>query len=183
MRGSPLAAMEGAVIRPGDDRYDQARGIYNRLLDARPALIARPAGVADVARALELSRQEGYEVAVRSGGHSIAGHGTTDGVLGGAVARVPATATAFAHRRRRLVCSVVAAGFDPSRADHHRAWVRSVADRLAPLSKGAYLNFVGVGDEDQLDEVYPPATLRRLAAVKARYDPGNLFRRNLNIRP
>ena len=104
-------------------------------------------------------------------------------VLGGAVARVPAAATAYAHRQRNLLCSVVAAGFEPPRAAHHRAWVSSVADQLSPLARGAYLNFLDAADADRLDEVYPPATRDRLVAVKNAYDPDNFFRRNLNVRP
>jgi FAD/FMN-containing dehydrogenase len=77
----------------------------------------------------------------------------------------------------------VAAGFEPDRADVHRAWVAALADRLAPMSKGAYLNFVDTDDEHRLDDVYPPATRERLVTVKARYDPDNVFHRNLTIPP
>jgi FAD/FMN-containing dehydrogenase len=69
----------GAVIRPGDDGYDSARRVWNGIHDKRPALIARCTGVADVLHALRVAREHGLEVAVRSGGHSVAGHGTCDG--------------------------------------------------------------------------------------------------------
>jgi hypothetical protein len=104
-------------------------------------------------------------------------------VLGGAISRVPETATAYAHRRRNLICSVVAAGFDRSEARPHRLWVTSVTDELGYLARGAYVNFLDAADQHRLDEVYPEETRRRLADVKARYDPDNLFHRNLNIRP
>jgi FAD/FMN-containing dehydrogenase len=104
-------------------------------------------------------------------------------VLGGAVGRVPVDATAFAHRRRKLLCSVVAAGFAEDDSDRHRRWVRSLADALRHLAKGAYLNFLDAADEARLHETYPDGTYQRLAEVKRRYDPSNRFRRNLNIRP
>jgi FAD/FMN-containing dehydrogenase len=104
-------------------------------------------------------------------------------VLGGAVGRVPVDATAFAHRRRRLLCSVVAAGFAEDDSDRHRRWVRSLGDALGHLAKGAYLNFLDAADEGRLHETYPDPTYQRLAQVKRRYDPSNRFRRNLNVRP
>ena len=104
-------------------------------------------------------------------------------VLGGAVARVPVEATAFAHRRRKLLCSVVAAGFAEDDSDRHRRWVRSLAGALGYLVKGAYLNFLDAADGGRLHETYPDGTYQRLAEVKRRYDPSNRFRRNLNIRP
>ena len=104
-------------------------------------------------------------------------------VLGGAIARVSPEATAFAHRHRRLACSMVTAGFDASHADRHRAWVEGIARQLAHLSKGAYVNFVGMSQDAHLHDAYPPATLRRLEKLKALYDPKNVFHRNLNIQP
>jgi FAD/FMN-containing dehydrogenase len=104
-------------------------------------------------------------------------------VTGGAVARVAPDATAFGHRHRDLVCSVVAAGFTPSTVDQYRAWVRSVVDGLAHLAMGAYVNFVGDANEAPLAAAYPPSTLHRLARIKANYDPDNVFHRNLNVVP
>jgi hypothetical protein len=104
-------------------------------------------------------------------------------VLGGAIARVPSDATAFAHRQRRLLTSVVAAGFDPAEVDRHRAWVESLYRAMAHLAQGAYVNFLGAGGEARRSEAYPDASYRRLAEVKYRYDPTNAFRRTLNIWP
>jgi FAD/FMN-containing dehydrogenase len=66
------------LLRPGDDGYDEARTIFNGMIDRRPAAIARCAGVADVIEALALARESGLEVAVRGGGHSVAGHAIID---------------------------------------------------------------------------------------------------------
>jgi FAD/FMN-containing dehydrogenase len=104
-------------------------------------------------------------------------------VLGGAISRLPIDATAFAHRQRRLLCSVVAAGFAEADTDRHRRWVQSLSGAIRHLAKGAYLNFLDAADESRLHETYPDSTYRRLVEVKRRYDPTNLFHRNLNIRP
>jgi FAD/FMN-containing dehydrogenase len=104
-------------------------------------------------------------------------------VLGGAISRMPVDATAFAHRQRRLLCSVVAAGFAAADTDRHRSWVQSLSGAIRYLAKGAYVNFLDAADESRLHEAYPDSTYRRLVQVKRRYDPTNLFHRNLNIRP
>jgi FAD/FMN-containing dehydrogenase len=69
----------GQVITPDDDCYDAARAVFFGDLDAQPAVIVRAANAADVARVIGVARETGLELAVRSGGHSGAGHGTTDG--------------------------------------------------------------------------------------------------------
>ncbi|MBS0244640.1 MAG: FAD-dependent oxidoreductase, partial [Proteobacteria bacterium] len=69
----------GDLLRPGDAGYDETRRVHNGLIDKRPALIARCRGVADVVDALHLTRQLGLEVAVRGGGHNVAGRATIDG--------------------------------------------------------------------------------------------------------
>ena len=71
--------LRGELIRPGDDGYDAAREIWNAAHDARPALIIRCAGVGDVMRAVDFARSEDLTVAVRGGGHSVAGFSTVDG--------------------------------------------------------------------------------------------------------
>jgi FAD/FMN-containing dehydrogenase len=71
--------LTGRLIRPEDDGYDEARSIWNGAHDARPAMIVRCAGVADVMRAVDFARSEDLIVAVRGGGHSIPGFSTVDG--------------------------------------------------------------------------------------------------------
>src|SRR5688572_20393927 len=79
--GSFSASLSGAVLRPGDDRYEAARLVHNGLIDKRPALIARCRGAADVSAAVAFARETGLEISVRGGGHSIAGRCVTDGGL------------------------------------------------------------------------------------------------------
>jgi len=73
--------LKGRVITPGDPVYEHARTIAYSVSDRRPAAIARVADAADVARVITLARQSGAEVAVRSGGHSPAGHSLSDGIV------------------------------------------------------------------------------------------------------
>jgi FAD/FMN-containing dehydrogenase len=69
----------GQLLRPADVGYEEARRVHNGLVDKRPALIARCCGLADVVDAVKLARKLGLEVAVRGGGHNVAGRATIDG--------------------------------------------------------------------------------------------------------
>jgi FAD/FMN-containing dehydrogenase len=69
------------LIGNHDPKYDEARAVYNSMIDKRPAVIAECATPEDVAHALELASREGYAVAVRAGGHSVAGVSVNDGGL------------------------------------------------------------------------------------------------------
>lgn len=69
----------GELLLPGDPGYEEARLVHNGLIDKRPALIARCRGVADVVDAVKLAQRLGLEVAVRGGGHNVAGRATIDG--------------------------------------------------------------------------------------------------------
>ena len=71
--------LEGQVLTPEDHAYDEARTVFAAHIDRRPALIARVAGPDDIARVIAHARETGSELAVRSGGHSPAGHGVSDG--------------------------------------------------------------------------------------------------------
>ena len=68
----------GEIYQPGDAGYDDARVVFNGMFDRRPALILRPAGTADVIRAVGLARLSGAPLAIRGGGHSVAGFSLCD---------------------------------------------------------------------------------------------------------
>ncbi|HET8590281.1 MAG TPA: FAD-binding oxidoreductase [Nakamurella sp.] len=102
--------------------------------------------------------------------------------LGGAFGRVPADATAFAHRdaRTMVMCGLLlpAGATDAEVEQGLQPW-----QEVAALGTGTYLNFQGSATPEDLAAAYPPATYARLAQVKRRYDPANRFARNHNIAP
>jgi FAD/FMN-containing dehydrogenase len=104
-------------------------------------------------------------------------------VLGGAMARVPAEATAFAHRASRIMVNVASFYEGPQDRTVREAWVSQFASALHQDDAGAYVNFLGDEGEGRIRDAYPGPTWDRLVAVKARYDPTNLFRLNQNIPP
>ena len=104
-------------------------------------------------------------------------------VLGGAMARVAADATAFAHRSSRIMINVASFYEGPADKDLRAVWVDGLAAALQQDDRGAYVNFLADEGEERVRAAYPGSTWDRLAAVKARYDPTNLFRLNQNIPP
>ncbi len=102
--------------------------------------------------------------------------------LGGAAGRVPDDATAYAHRGRRFMANVAA--FYSGREDvaGKTAWVDELTRALEP-APGVYVNFLGDEGEARVHDAYPPATWARLAEIKRRYDPDNVFHRNQNVPP
>lgn len=104
-------------------------------------------------------------------------------VLGGAMARVPAEATAFPHRDRRMVVTMGALQMGPGDLALQEAWIDGFLSALRPSASGAFVNFMGVEGDARVREAYPGGTYERLATVKRRYDPTNLFRLNQNIAP
>jgi FAD/FMN-containing dehydrogenase len=104
-------------------------------------------------------------------------------VLGGAVARVPDDATAYAHRSRRIMVNVAAFYDGPDDRPRRQGWVDEFASALVQGDGGKYVNFVGDEGEAGVRAAYPGPTWDRLAAIKRRYDPANLFHRNQNVPP
>jgi FAD/FMN-containing dehydrogenase len=104
--------------------------------------------------------------------------------LGGAMARVASDATAFAHRERRYFVAIIGLWLDPAEdAAIHEAWTSALWRTIRHEGSGVYVNFLEVEGPDRVREAYPPATYARLAAIKRRYDPRNLFRFNQNVPP
>ena len=103
-------------------------------------------------------------------------------VLGGAMARVPADATAFAHRDRPIMAGVGAVYEHAADRPAHDAWADGFAAALRG-GPGVYVNFLSDEGLERVREAYPGPTWDRLVEVKRRYDPHNLFHRNQNIPP
>src|SRR5690349_13541582 len=73
------ATLTGSVAIPGDEAFESGRQVHNARYDRTPTIIVRAADAEDVSRTVRLAAATGLELAVRSGGHSLAGHGTTEG--------------------------------------------------------------------------------------------------------
>ncbi|MGW6279832.1 FAD-binding oxidoreductase [Kribbella sp. NPDC055071] len=100
--------------------------------------------------------------------------------VGAAVARVPAEATAYAHRQAELMFATTIIGPPPAIAAGRPA-LEAIWTKLTPHTTGAYANFLATATEDDVAAIYPPPTHKRLATAKHHYDPTNLFATNHNI--
>ncbi len=103
--------------------------------------------------------------------------------MGGAIARVSNDATAYAHRRSRIVASLTTVYEGPDDRPVREDWMTGFAAALQQSDRGAYVNFLGDEGPERIHAAYPGRTWDRLAEVKARYDPDNLFRLNQNVPP
>jgi hypothetical protein len=103
-------------------------------------------------------------------------------VLGGAAARVEDDATAYAHRKARIMLSFLTLDA-PFNLERNEAWVGKCLSTMKTSAPGVYVNFVANEGKDRLHEAYPEKTWNRLRQVKRRYDPMNVFHLNQNIPP
>jgi len=104
-------------------------------------------------------------------------------VLGGAISRVPAEATAYAHRDRPMMVNVAAFYEEEGQRQSRWTWVENLAKTLTDGDNAGYVGFLADEGPDRVRAAYPGETWERLRRVKAAYDPDNLFRRNQNIPP
>jgi FAD/FMN-containing dehydrogenase len=103
--------------------------------------------------------------------------------LGGAVNQISPEATAYPHRDIGFVLNIHTRWRDPADDGTCIAWARSVFNACKPFATGGvYVNFMPEEEKDRVANAYL-GNAERLAAIKARYDPHNLFRINQNIRP
>ncbi len=103
--------------------------------------------------------------------------------LGGAIADVPADATAFAHRRAAHMTTIVGVWDPGADAAPEIDWARSTWAATRRLARGTYVNHLENEGAARVREAYPAATFERLTALKTRLDPANVFRHNQNIPP
>jgi FAD/FMN-containing dehydrogenase len=107
--------------------------------------------------------------------------------IGGAVARIPHDATAYAGRHVAHTMSIDAVWLPDESGEHaaaETAWARRFLQALQPHRAGVYVNFLDSDDDSsRVREAYGDQIYRRLAEVKAEYDPDNAFHHNKNIRP
>jgi len=102
--------------------------------------------------------------------------------LGGAIARVPNDATAYAHRDRPVMANVAALYGSPEERETHEAWVDDLSTAIQRGPVAAYVNFLGDEGPERVRAAYPGPTWDRLLEIKRRYDPDDLFRLNQNLR-
>jgi FAD/FMN-containing dehydrogenase len=104
--------------------------------------------------------------------------------VGGAVGRVDKDETAFTHRSEPYILNIVGLWMAQEEPASHIAWARTFSEDVRPFSAGAeYVNFLADEGKDRVKAAYGPGTYERLAGLKKRYDPDNLFRLNQNILP
>jgi FAD/FMN-containing dehydrogenase len=103
--------------------------------------------------------------------------------LGGALARVPEDATAYAHRKSPIMVHLAAFYSTPAEKASRQRWIEEFAGAIDQGDPAVYTNFMGDEPGERVRAAYPGATWERLARVKQRYDPDNLFRLNQNIPP
>lgn len=105
--------------------------------------------------------------------------------LGNAARRVPAGDTAFGHRHALTEWATNAVFLDPGESEVHIRWARELATDMLPFSSGAYINQVGTEEEEGAEAIQAAFgdNFQRLADLKQKYDPTNLFSHNQNIRP
>lgn len=145
--------------------------------DYRPLAVARTMFVDTVGEdeaALILDRLAASDAALRA---------VQLRVLGGAIADVSPDATAYAHRASRIMVNVAAFYDGPADLPVRQAWVADFAEALRQGDAGAYVNFLADESLERIRAAYPGPTWDRLAAVKAVYDPDNVFSRNQNVPP
>jgi hypothetical protein len=107
-------------------------------------------------------------------------------VLGGAYSRAPEEATAFGGSRAlTYMVNIAAAAPTPELYEADRTWVRTFWSALVPhaVGVGSYINFLTDPDNDRVRAAYGPQKYDRLARIKAKYDPDNIFHLNANIPP
>jgi FAD/FMN-containing dehydrogenase len=112
------SSFKGQMIGPADAVYDEARAIYNAMIDRRPALILRPVDTADVIRAIGLARLGGVPLAVRGGGHSVAGFSTCDAGVVVDLSAMKAVAVDPERRRVRAQGGLIWGELDAATQEH-----------------------------------------------------------------
>jgi FAD/FMN-containing dehydrogenase len=136
------ASLHDAVLAPGTPDYEAARPVWNARVDVRPALIVRPASVEAVVDALGVGRDAGLPIAVRGGGHSVAGHGTVEGGLVIDLVRLDRIAVDPAARVARVGGGVRWGALDRALAEHGLA---TVGGQISTTGVGGLTLGGGVG--------------------------------------
>jgi len=170
----------GQIILPGDDEYEAKRKarVFHPKTDKHPSIIANCINEQDVLRCIDFARHHQLEIAVRSGNHSNMGWGSCE------VCRVLTDATAFELRKNGAVHLLSRMKWNDNKVTPGcMAWHNETFERLLAYSgKRIYSNYMSIDGGTNAKEVYGN-NFSRLALLKKKYDPDNLFHLNQNILP
>ncbi len=141
------ARVHGAVITPNDDGYDDARRVYNAMIDRRPAVIVQCANATDVAAAVDFARENALALAVRGGGHSVPGFGTVDDGVVADLAGMRAVAVDPAKRTARAEGGATWGDFNEATAAHGLATTGGIISTtgVAGLTLGGGIGYLARG--------------------------------------
>jgi FAD/FMN-containing dehydrogenase len=170
---TPIADLIKPIQLP--EIYPPEEGEYHPLAADHNMFVKR------IDRAVAKTIIERTEEHVRTSGAQMAGAQLR--VLGGAMARVPADATAYALRSSRIMVNLFSIYGTPEEAPVHEAWIAKMAAELDQGDPGVYVNFLDDEGVERIRAAYPGTTWDRLRSIKRRYDPANVFRLNQNIPP
>src|SRR5439155_8807831 len=138
------AKVRGEVIAPRDAEYDEARKVYNGMIDKRPAAVVRCTGTGDVAAAIAVARDEGLDLSIRGGGHSAPGFGTNDGGIVVDLSPLQDVVVDKGNRTARAGGGCTWAGFNAATNEHGLATTGGIigSTGIAGLTLGGGIGYL-----------------------------------------
>ena len=170
------STLRGPMLQAGDEGYDSARSIWNAMIDRRPALIVRAVGVADVMASVNFARQHGLLLAMRGGGHNIAGNAVCDGGLMLDLSLMKSVRIAPASRRAYVGAGATLRDFD------HEAQAFGLATPLGINSTTGVAGLTLGGGFGWLSRLYG-LTVDNLVAAEIVTADGQLLRADADSHP
>jgi FAD/FMN-containing dehydrogenase len=168
--------IHGTVALPDDAEYDDARTVWNGMIDRRPVAIVRVADVGDVLTAVGFASEQDLPIAVRGGGHNVAGNGTVDAGLVIDLAALNSIAVDSVRGTVRVGGGATLGDVDQATEPLGLAVAGGVVSMTGDASSTADIR-------EAARTAYGDRKLARLTALKDRYDPDNRLRLNHNILP